>query len=89
RLKGADWDRIDALQAYADARGIGILDVAIGGLAAQPTVASVIAGVSRAEQVSANVRAAQWRPSEEELDVLAGTNSETGDGMTHTAFTRR
>ena len=32
----ADWDRVEALDAYADERGVGILEVAIGGLAAQP-----------------------------------------------------
>src|SRR5438477_6343071 len=39
----------DALQAYADARGLSLLDVAIGGLAAKPTVASVIAGATTPE----------------------------------------
>ena len=34
-----------------------MLDVAIGGLAAQPAVASVIAGATSAEQVEANVAA--------------------------------
>ncbi len=37
-------------------RGITLLDVAIGGLAAKPAVASVIAGATSAEQVAANVQ---------------------------------
>ena len=37
-----------------------LLDVTIGGLAAQPTVASVIAGATTAEQVQANACAARW-----------------------------
>ena len=43
-LASADWDRIEALEAYAAARDLSVLDVAIAGLAAQPAVASVIAG---------------------------------------------
>jgi aryl-alcohol dehydrogenase-like predicted oxidoreductase len=89
RLAGADWDRIEALHAYADERGVSILDVAIGGLAAQPTVGSVIAGATRPEQVVANVRAGLWEPTAEDLDALAEVNSGRGAGMTHASFTRR
>jgi aryl-alcohol dehydrogenase-like predicted oxidoreductase len=89
RLANADWDRIEALQAFADERGVSMLDVAVGGLAAQPSVGSVIAGVSRPEQVEANVRAGLWRPSDEDLAALAEVNAERGPGMTHTSFTRR
>ena len=53
-LRDADWDRIEALQAFADAREISLLTLAIGGLAAQPAVASVISGATRPEQVAAN-----------------------------------
>ena len=71
RLESADWDRIEALQAFADARGISLLQLAIGGLAAQPAVASVIAGATRPEQVAANVAAAAWTPTVEDLSELA------------------
>jgi aryl-alcohol dehydrogenase-like predicted oxidoreductase len=47
-----------------------MLQVALGGLAAQPAVASVIAGVTTPEQVAANVEAGAWRPSEDELAEL-------------------
>ena len=70
RLAGASWDRIEALEAYAAERGVPLLTVAIGGLAAQPGVASVISGVTRPEQVAANVEAGLWEPSEEDLDGL-------------------
>jgi aryl-alcohol dehydrogenase-like predicted oxidoreductase len=73
RLASAPWDRVDALTAYAEQRGITLLDVAIGGLAAKPAVASVIAGATTPEQVAANVRAGSWVPSEEdraELDAI-------------------
>lgn len=64
------FDVVEALQGYAGERGVGVLDVAISGLAAQPAVASVIAGASRPEQVAANVAALRWRPGAEDLAEL-------------------
>ena len=63
----ANWDVIEALQAFAGGRGIALLDVALGGLAAQPAVASVIAGATKPEQVHANARAGLWEPSADDL----------------------
>jgi aryl-alcohol dehydrogenase-like predicted oxidoreductase len=63
-------DAVDRLESFAAERGIGILDVAIGGLAAQPAVASVIAGATSPDQVRANVDAGRWRPSSDDLDAL-------------------
>ncbi|GAA1587198.1 aldo/keto reductase [Actinoplanes couchii] len=60
-LAGADWDTIEALTAFGAERGHSLLDVAIAGLAAQPAVASVIAGATTAEQVQANVTAGTWQ----------------------------
>ncbi len=88
RLAGADFDRVEALEEYADARGLSLLDVAIGGLAAQPAVASVIAGVSRPEQVATNVAAAAWEPGPTDLEVLRGINRVPLPGMTHRSFAR-
>lgn len=64
------WDAVDALQAFADARGISLLDLAVGGLLAQPAVASVIAGATKPEQVRANVAAAAWEPSAADMEEL-------------------
>ena len=44
-----------------------MLQVAIGGLAAMPTVGSVIAGATSVEQVQQNVAAGLWAPSAEDL----------------------
>ena len=60
-------DAIEGLQDYARELGIDILDLAIGGLAAQPAVASVIAGASTPEQVNANVAAGLWEPTAADL----------------------
>ncbi|WP_298133198.1 aldo/keto reductase [Micropruina sp.] len=70
RLAGASWDRIEALQAFADARDLPLLTVAIGGLAAQPAVASVISGATRPEQITSNVAAGGWEPSAADLAEL-------------------
>jgi aryl-alcohol dehydrogenase-like predicted oxidoreductase len=65
-----DWDTIEALGRFADARGIELIDVAIGWLAAQRSVASVIAGAKRPEQAQRNARAGLWQPSDEDLADL-------------------
>jgi aryl-alcohol dehydrogenase-like predicted oxidoreductase len=69
-LRDDTFDVIEGLEAFAAARGLSLLEVAIGGLAAQPTVASVIAGATSAEQVRANVRAVRWQPTAGELAEL-------------------
>jgi aryl-alcohol dehydrogenase-like predicted oxidoreductase len=64
------WDRVERLQAFAGERGVPLLSVAIGGLAAMPAVASVIAGATKPEQVAANVQAGEWVPSADDLAAL-------------------
>ncbi len=83
RLEGADWDTIEALEAFASARDITILQLAIGGLAAQPAVASVIAGATKPEQVAANAAAGEWKPSEADLEELAALSKQ---GHSYTTF---
>jgi aryl-alcohol dehydrogenase-like predicted oxidoreductase len=67
RLKQESFDTIEALEKYAAERGRTLLDVAIGGLAAKPAVASVIAGATKPEQVRANVAAGMWKPSRQDM----------------------
>ena len=69
-LNDANFDLIDSLTAFADERGISLLDVAMGGLAAQSTVASVIAGATTPDQVRANAAAGLWNPSPEDRSAL-------------------
>ncbi len=64
------FDRLEALELYAAERGITLLEVAIGGLLARPVVSSVIAGATKPEQVRANVAAADWEPSADDLAAL-------------------
>ena len=77
RLEGRDsvftddtFDTLEALESFAKARGVTMLHVAIGGLAAKPAVASVIAGATSRAQVQRNVEAGSWRPSADELAEL-------------------
>ena len=69
-LVDADWDRIEALEQYADARGLSILEVAVAGLAAQPGVSSVISGATSGDQVRTNAAALRWEPTAEDLVEL-------------------
>jgi len=63
-------DTVEALIEWGAERGISILEIAIGGLAAQPGCASVIAGATSAEQIIANAAAGEWEPAQEELAEL-------------------
>ena len=70
RLAGTDFDKIEAIEAFAAERGLTMLQVAIGGLAAMPTVGSVIAGATKVDQVHQNVESGLWSPSGDDLDTL-------------------
>ena len=58
---------VDKLQAFAQARGHTMLELAFSWLAARPRVASVIAGATRVEQVEQNVKAIGWNLSADEM----------------------
>jgi aryl-alcohol dehydrogenase-like predicted oxidoreductase len=65
-----EFDRLEALERFARERGVSLLEVAIGGLLAQPAIASVIAGATKPEQVHANAQAGDWEPSAADLEAL-------------------
>jgi len=66
-LTPANLETVVALERFAEARGHSVLELAIAWLAAQGPVASVIAGATQPEQVRANVKAADWVLTDEEL----------------------
>ncbi len=70
RLTDDRYDAVEKLIAFADERSITPLELAIGWLAAQPTVASVIAGATKAEQVRANAAAIRWIPTQDDLKAI-------------------
>lgn len=64
----APWDAIEALAAFAEARGVGLLEVTMGWLLARPVLSSVIAGATKPEQIRANAAAGTaWRPTAAEV----------------------
>jgi aryl-alcohol dehydrogenase-like predicted oxidoreductase len=70
-IEEARFDRVEALAAFAEARGHTLHELAISALASTPGIGSIIAGATKSEQVRANVAAASWRLSAEALDALA------------------
>jgi aryl-alcohol dehydrogenase-like predicted oxidoreductase len=66
----AEFAAIEALQRYADERGITMTQVAIGALLTRRPVASVIAGATKRDQIQGNAAAADWHPGEEDLGAL-------------------
>jgi len=70
----AKLDRVEALEKWGQADGRSLLQIAIGALAVRPSVGSVIAGATSAEQVRQNAAAVEWQPTAEEqaeIDALA------------------
>ena len=68
----ADWDQLGRFSTFAKERGLTEIEVAFSWLAAQPSVASVIAGATRPEQVRQNAEAVNWAPRPEDLAELDG-----------------
>ena len=71
-LGSANYDVLEALEAFAADRGRTMVELAIAWLLANPLVGSVIAGATRTEQVKANARASGWHISDDELQELEG-----------------
>ena len=75
RLENADFDTVEAIASFAKERDLTMLQVALGGLAAMPTVGSVIAGATSVVQIEQNVAAGLWVPSGDDLATLLEISS--------------
>jgi aryl-alcohol dehydrogenase-like predicted oxidoreductase len=64
------YDKVEALRAFGEARGLTLLEIAMSWLAAQPHVGSIIAGATSPDQVAANVAAAGKSLSAEDLTEI-------------------
>lgn len=64
-------EKVERLRGWADGAGRTLVEVAVGWLAAQPAVGSVIAGASTPEQVAVNAHAADWRPTPEQISEIS------------------
>lgn len=66
-LTETNWNRTEALAEFCEARGKTLVELAFSWLLTRPTVASVMAGATKPEQVTANVAATDWTLSAEDL----------------------
>ena len=67
-----NFDVLDGLIAFAEARDHTVLDLAFSWLLANKAVSSVIAGATKIEQVITNSKAAAWDLTTEEVDEVNG-----------------
>jgi aryl-alcohol dehydrogenase-like predicted oxidoreductase len=56
-------ETVASLDVLARSEGHSVLELAFAWLLARPSVASVIAGATKPEQIAANVAAGQWQAS--------------------------
>ena len=69
-LTDENFDLVERLSKFAEARRRTVLDLAIAWLLANPLVPSVIAGATTPDQVRANAAAAQWILTAAELEEV-------------------
>lgn len=73
QLTDRNFALVDRLAAFARDRGHDVGELAIAWLVANPLVSSVIAGATKPEQVEANVAAAEWKLTPEDLRAIDET----------------
>jgi aryl-alcohol dehydrogenase-like predicted oxidoreductase len=69
-LTDANWKKAEKLTDYAAAQGRSMVELAFSWLAAQPVVSSVIAGATTPEQIEANVKAADWALTADDVAAI-------------------
>src|SRR2546423_5169154 len=68
-----NFDLVEKLEGFVKSRGHTMLELAFSWLAARPTVASIIAGATKPDQIEAHVKAGSWELTAEgvkEIDEL-------------------
>jgi aryl-alcohol dehydrogenase-like predicted oxidoreductase len=71
------WELLNELERFADARGISLLELALGGLLSLPGVGMLFVGATTPRQVAANARAVRWVPSADDIAELTTTGGWT------------
>jgi len=66
-LNARNWRMVEALNAFAAARGHTLLELAMSWLASRPYIPSIIAGATKPQQVEQNVAAVGWSLSAADL----------------------
>ena len=69
-LTDANFDKLERLETFAAERGHTILELAFAWLLANPLIASVIAGATKPEQVSANAKCFGWELNADDLEAI-------------------
>lgn len=69
-MTDANWSVLEKLEAFCKERERTLLELAFGWLAAQPVVASIIAGATQAKQVEVNAEAIGWELTPQELEEI-------------------
>jgi aryl-alcohol dehydrogenase-like predicted oxidoreductase len=77
----ANYDKIEQLAAWAEARGRGLNELAQAWILAQPQVCSVISGATKLDHVLSNVKAAGWTLTDEEVKEINTILSPELDGV--------
>lgn len=78
RLNERHFAAADVIERFAEDRGRSVADLAIAWLLAKPVVCSVIAGVTKPEQVEANAATGDWKLSSDEVTMLDRQLAEAG-----------
>jgi aryl-alcohol dehydrogenase-like predicted oxidoreductase len=69
-IPDSEFDMLDKLQAFAREHGHSMVELAIAWLISHPWLGPVIAGATRTEQITANVKAAEWKLTGDEMKQL-------------------
>jgi len=77
-LTDKNFDIVESLDAWAKDHGHSVLELAIAWLIAKPVIASVIAGATKTEQVSANAAAAEWELSASDVAEIEAIVEKAG-----------
>jgi len=70
---------VGKLSAWAHERGRGVNELAQAWLLAQPTVCSVITGAKNVEQLTSNIKAANWQLTADDLKAIDAILEESGN----------
>lgn len=70
-LTEANFTLLEHLDEFAGKRGHTLLELAVGWLATQPEISSVISGATTPDQVKQNAQAIDWRLSVEEMSAVS------------------
>ena len=79
-LSEKNFEALAKLEAFAAGHGRSILELAIGWLASQPVIGSVICGATRPDQVISNARASGWRLGADDLKQIDSIMGRTPAG---------